>query len=150
MIFGNLRALGDEVEVRIPSEQIAFLIGLQQMIRENAEYGGFTVGEVPVSGIDPVMHALARLKYFLDHVEARAQADPIFAANLGLQKGASELDAGDLASLAGGIFGLSKFGKDVPQHCFSPKPAAASPPESTPDRAKRCGGPAAPDPLQFG
>ncbi|MCC6973676.1 MAG: hypothetical protein IT322_06675, partial [Anaerolineae bacterium] len=42
-----------------PSEQIAFLIGLQQMIRENAEYGGFTVGEVPVSGIDPVMHALA-------------------------------------------------------------------------------------------
>lgn len=49
-----------------PSEQIAFLIGLQQMIRENAEYGGFTVGEVPVSGIDPVMHALARLKYFLD------------------------------------------------------------------------------------
>ncbi|CAG0991245.1 hypothetical protein ANRL2_03208 [Anaerolineae bacterium] len=32
---------------------------------------------------------------------------------MGLQKGASELDAGDLVSLAGGIFGLSKLGKEV-------------------------------------
>lgn len=37
---------------------------------------------------------------------------PTFAADLGRQKGASELDAGDLASLVGGIFGLSKFGRD--------------------------------------
>ncbi len=88
------------LEQLTPTEQIAFLIGLQQMIHDDPEhYGRFVVGEVPQLGIPSVMNLLAQLKQAAEQMREKMEQDEVLADELRRNKVIADTSPDDLAQL---------------------------------------------------
>ncbi|MBE2196760.1 MAG: hypothetical protein IAE83_21495, partial [Anaerolinea sp.] len=93
-------ALAQFQEQFTPAEQIAFLIGLQQMIHDDPEHcGRFVVGEVPQLGIPSVMNLLAQLKQAAEQMREKVEQDEILADELRRNKVIADTSPDDLGQL---------------------------------------------------
>ncbi|CAG0972864.1 hypothetical protein ANRL4_01378 [Anaerolineae bacterium] len=101
VILPAMRKLEDALQ--LARDSTLKIIAIMQAAEAEAAalFRGLPSGEISHPQQDDDERRKQVQKEILDLLTLLAGDDPIFAANLGLQKEASELDAGDLASLAG-------------------------------------------------